>query len=194
MVTEYCRGCIYLGTFHAYEKCCDYILMTKRRRPCPSGDGCTAKKTREGTAVKERAWDTERAKTLLIGGSSYTSTADAVGCKVEELKSWMKCEQNRKAAWLEDYKPARGRGRAQKRALVSGSEAIVAGGETKSAYSAPESAAEGEPQPVSRPPEVEIWFTVCGCRIMAIAPSPPAAIQLLERLSAEEMDELETTT
>lgn len=128
MVTEYCRGCIYLGTFHAYEKCCDYILMTKRRRPCPSGDGCTAKKTREDTALKERTWDTERAKTLLIGGSSYTSTADAVGCKVEELKSWMKCEQNRKAAWLEDYKPARGRGKAQKRALVSGSEAIVAGG------------------------------------------------------------------
>ena len=128
MVTDYCRGCIYLGTFHAYEKCCDYILMTKRRRPCPSGDGCTAKKTREGTALKERAWDTERAKALLIGGSSYTATADAVGCKVEELKSWMKCEQNRKAAWLEDYKPARGRGRAQKRALVSGSEAIVAGG------------------------------------------------------------------
>ena len=131
MVTEYCRGCIYLGTFHAYEKCCDYILMTKRRRPCPSGDGCTAKKTREGTALKERAWDTERAKALLIGGSSYTATADAVGCKVEELKSWMKCEQNRKAAWLEDYKPARGRGRAQKRALVSGSEAIVAGGGDK---------------------------------------------------------------
>ena len=145
--------------------------------------------------MKERTWDTERAKTLLIGGSSYTSTADAVGCKVEELKSWMKCEQNRKAAWLEDYKPARGRGRAQKRALVSGSEAIVAGGgETKSAYSASESAAEGEPQPVSRLPEVEIRLMVCGCRIMAMAPSPAAAIQLLERLSAEEMERLETTT
>ena len=35
---------------------------------------------------------------------------------------------------------------------------------------------------------------VCGCRIMAMAPSPAAAIQLLERLSAEEMERLETTT
>lgn len=35
-----CKGCIYLGE---QVKSCDYFLITGKRRPCPPGEGCTAK-------------------------------------------------------------------------------------------------------------------------------------------------------
>ena len=43
-----CRGCFYHSGWS-----CDYILLEKRRRPCPPGDGCTVRKTR-GLSRSER--------------------------------------------------------------------------------------------------------------------------------------------
>lgn len=36
-----CSNCGYLGKL-GVDPCCDYILINKRRRPCPGGDGCEA--------------------------------------------------------------------------------------------------------------------------------------------------------
>ena len=38
----YCQGCIY-AVFAGCEPVCDYFLMTKHRRPCPPGEGCTVR-------------------------------------------------------------------------------------------------------------------------------------------------------
>lgn len=44
---SYCRGCIYLARIgHNGMPFCDYIGKTKHRRPCPGGEGCTARKTK----------------------------------------------------------------------------------------------------------------------------------------------------
>ena len=42
-----CKGCEYHGKLHPGETspgCCDYLLITGRRRPCPPGAGCTEKR------------------------------------------------------------------------------------------------------------------------------------------------------
>jgi hypothetical protein len=41
---SYCDGCVYNGSLSGGSlRCCNYILMRDRRRPCPPGDGCTVK-------------------------------------------------------------------------------------------------------------------------------------------------------
>lgn len=53
-----CVGCRYVGYFgsqSAYKEIpefCEYILATGRRRPCPAGPGCTARK--EGGRKRRR--------------------------------------------------------------------------------------------------------------------------------------------
>ena len=48
--SKYCDGCVYRGTINggsggfAYIYCA-HIFLTGKRRPCPAGDGCTAKAT-----------------------------------------------------------------------------------------------------------------------------------------------------
>lgn len=46
MVDEYCIGCEYHWISYACPEyqACDYIMMTGRKRPCPSGKECTVKK------------------------------------------------------------------------------------------------------------------------------------------------------
>ena len=41
--TKGCPGCIYFGWVNSYMGCCNYYLMTDKRRPCPPGKGCTVK-------------------------------------------------------------------------------------------------------------------------------------------------------
>ena len=38
-----CRGCFYCGGKTEYVKCCNYYLITGKRRPCEAGDGCTVR-------------------------------------------------------------------------------------------------------------------------------------------------------
>jgi len=42
-----CRGCFYYGGNNDACRCCSYFLITGIRRPCPAGEGCTVKKTKQ---------------------------------------------------------------------------------------------------------------------------------------------------
>lgn len=39
-----CAGCLHFYGAYAANRCCNYILDTGKRRPCPAGDGCTVKR------------------------------------------------------------------------------------------------------------------------------------------------------
>lgn len=56
MVDEYCEGCYYRAFFPALGWGCEYLVMTEKRRPCPSGTGCTVRrlKSRAGTHNAEQ--------------------------------------------------------------------------------------------------------------------------------------------
>lgn len=46
---KHCRRCIYRSKFpvgKTDEVMCGYLLMTKKRRPCPAGEGCTVKEVK----------------------------------------------------------------------------------------------------------------------------------------------------
>lgn len=43
VVSEYCEKCFYRKTFTSMGPYCDYLCMVGRPRPCPAGDGCTAR-------------------------------------------------------------------------------------------------------------------------------------------------------
>lgn len=49
----YCKGCIYRGGQSGLIKCCNYYLITNKRRPCPAGDGCTVRRLRKQTGGDE---------------------------------------------------------------------------------------------------------------------------------------------
>lgn len=50
--TEYCRKCVYRRTFSMWLPYCDYICMVGKPRPCPAGDGCSAR-VRKGERKKK---------------------------------------------------------------------------------------------------------------------------------------------
>ena len=44
MAVNYCSNCFYCGSVEGGRlQCCNYLLITNQRRPCPPGDGCTVK-------------------------------------------------------------------------------------------------------------------------------------------------------
>ena len=40
LVSKKCKKCIYSGEVLFGELCCDYILITGKKRNCPAGDEC----------------------------------------------------------------------------------------------------------------------------------------------------------
>lgn len=42
-----CEGCIYFYGGQEINRCCNYLLDTGKRRPCPPGTECTVKKERK---------------------------------------------------------------------------------------------------------------------------------------------------
>lgn len=40
LVSERCEKCKYKGEVFFGELCCDYILITGKKRGCPAGDKC----------------------------------------------------------------------------------------------------------------------------------------------------------
>lgn len=38
-----CSGCKYFHGDYLYNRCCNYIFITGRRRPCPAGEKCRVK-------------------------------------------------------------------------------------------------------------------------------------------------------
>lgn len=41
--SQYCEGCLYYGGEFEYNKCCNYIFVHGKKRPCPPGKDCTVK-------------------------------------------------------------------------------------------------------------------------------------------------------
>lgn len=58
--TAWCEKCVYRKVIAGAGPYCDYLCMTNERRPCPGGDGCTARvlldarKPKAFTVQKER--------------------------------------------------------------------------------------------------------------------------------------------
>ena len=52
-VMRHCKGCVYRVTMMDGCFICDYYLKTKKRRPCPAGEGCTV---RLDKPKKRRLW------------------------------------------------------------------------------------------------------------------------------------------
>ena len=48
-----CQGCYYFGGRWKYSQCCNYYLITNKRRPCPPGDLCIVRK--DGTRDSRKA-------------------------------------------------------------------------------------------------------------------------------------------
>ena len=44
---SFCLDCIYFRGEMEYSRCCHYLLLTDKRRPCPGGEGCTVKVKRD---------------------------------------------------------------------------------------------------------------------------------------------------
>lgn len=58
---DYCKGCIYQGYAGGEQRCCDYIFIEGKRRPCPPGKDCTVKTTeRKRKAPKPNVRGTRR--------------------------------------------------------------------------------------------------------------------------------------
>ena len=47
---RYCEGCVYYGGDYEITKCCNYIFIEDKRRPCPPGKDCTVKVKRRSKA------------------------------------------------------------------------------------------------------------------------------------------------
>lgn len=81
-----CEGCYFLSN---YFGCCNYLIFTDKRRPCPGGEGCTVKtvlgKNWRKYAPKSNAggrrvkWDTEKGLKMWLNGRSYAEIAAAMG-------------------------------------------------------------------------------------------------------------------
>lgn len=46
-IRDWCEGCVYYRGDFETTKCCNYIFMEDKRRPCPPGKGCTVKMGRK---------------------------------------------------------------------------------------------------------------------------------------------------
>lgn len=93
MSKDYCKGCVY-RTYAGAEPICGYILVERHRRPCPPGEGCTAKVVGgKNTKMKRRTWDENRARQLYEEGKSDVDIADMVGATASAIAAWRR--QNR---------------------------------------------------------------------------------------------------
>lgn len=52
-----CSDCVYCGWFTGVIPYCDYLCRTNQRRPCPPGEGCTVKVSKEVKRKKKRGKD-----------------------------------------------------------------------------------------------------------------------------------------
>lgn len=100
-----CADCAYHG-YAGGQVICEYILHTKKRRPCPVGPECTAfvrpdeavgkKRPRDidpdymwgDEKLKTREWDTERAKQLFEEGKTDLEIAEMVGTTKSAISVW----------------------------------------------------------------------------------------------------------
>ena len=78
----YCAKCIY------YAKSvgsCDYILIAGHPRPCPGGDGCTARVLPGRRKSMKAKWDTMQGYMMHLDGKSDKEIADHFGVAVSSV-------------------------------------------------------------------------------------------------------------
>lgn len=90
----WCVKCIY---YAKSTRSCDYILIEDHPRPCPGGQGCTARRTRRATmpGIRKPQWDTELGRLLWLDGKTDAQIAEELGIGVGAVTSyrtrhWMK--------------------------------------------------------------------------------------------------------
>lgn len=81
-----CEGCYFLSN---YFGCCNYLIFTGKRRPCPGGKDCTVKTVtgpewrkyapRRSAGGQRVGWDTEKALKMWLNGRSYAEIAAEMG-------------------------------------------------------------------------------------------------------------------
>ena len=72
-----CFGCVYHSPT---TNTCDYILIEDCRRPCPPGEACTVRLTKEGKKkMGKPRWDTELGRLLWLEGKSDAQIAAEMG-------------------------------------------------------------------------------------------------------------------
>lgn len=49
---KYCVGCVYFYGDYEVNRCCNYIFVREKKRPCPPGKDCTER--REKTKNRRR--------------------------------------------------------------------------------------------------------------------------------------------
>lgn len=76
-----CKGCIYSNHLQNTTYLCDYILMTKQRRPCPPGSKCTVRvDIRDVKARVNRRVDRAEIVRLRGEGLKMRQIAECCGC------------------------------------------------------------------------------------------------------------------
>ena len=53
MIDKNCWNCFYWQGHSEPAMCCNYLLITDKRRPCPPGKDCTVKKPRKRRRKKQ---------------------------------------------------------------------------------------------------------------------------------------------
>lgn len=79
-----CKGCDFLGLS---TLTCDYILMTKKCRPCPPGKGCTEKSTK---GSKSKLDHDKRLLELYLEGKNDVELANLTGYHIGSIRNWRK--------------------------------------------------------------------------------------------------------
>ena len=80
----YCLPCIY---YARSTMSCDYIFMEDHSRPCPAGDGCTARTLKEDVKKKmgKPKWDIALGKQMWEQGMSDSQIAKHFGIAVNSV-------------------------------------------------------------------------------------------------------------
>lgn len=85
LVDKFCRGCKHLST-NGHATFCEYILHTKKKRPCPPGKGCTE---REFAPMGGRCKvDRQEALQLHSQGMRDSQIAEAMGVTPQAVRKW----------------------------------------------------------------------------------------------------------
>ena len=49
-----CDGCDYFGGYNRFSACCNYFLITGKRRPCPTGKECIVRSENKSKNQKKK--------------------------------------------------------------------------------------------------------------------------------------------
>lgn len=82
----HCKGCEFLSMS---TLSCDYLLITKKRRPCPAGEGCTVKSA-TGVGGKGKLDRDKRIPELYNAGKNDAEIARETGYHIGSIRNWRK--------------------------------------------------------------------------------------------------------